>query len=44
MDVDLDQVSAAFYYVRLGQTVRPGPDELLDRPGLEQALGLQVLP
>jgi DNA helicase-2/ATP-dependent DNA helicase PcrA len=44
MGVDLDRVTAAFYYVRLGETVRPAPDELLDRAGLEQALGLHVLP
>ena len=44
MGVDLDRVTAAFYYVRLGETVRLGPDELLDRAGLEQALGLHVLP
>ena len=44
MGVDLDRVSAAFYYVRLGETVRPGPDELLDRAGLEQALGLLPQP
>ena len=42
--VDLERVTAAFYYVRLGETVRPGPDELLDRAGLEQALGLHALP
>ena len=42
--IDLDQVTAAFYYVRLGETVRPGPDELLDRAGLEQVLGLHALP
>ncbi len=42
MDVDIDSVSAAFYYVRLGTTVRP-PD-LPDRGGLELALGLHALP
>jgi DNA helicase-2/ATP-dependent DNA helicase PcrA len=40
--LDLDHVTAAFYYVRLGETVRPGPDELLDRAGLEQVLGLRA--
>ena len=42
--VDLERVTAAFYYVRLGETVRPGPDELLDRARLEQALGLHAFP
>jgi DNA helicase-2/ATP-dependent DNA helicase PcrA len=41
--VDLVHVTAAFYYVRLGETVRPGPDELLDRAGLEQVLGLRAV-
>jgi DNA helicase-2/ATP-dependent DNA helicase PcrA len=43
-DVDLSRVSAAFYYVRLGETVRYGPDELLDRAELERVLGLHALP
>ncbi|MGI9084799.1 MAG: UvrD-helicase domain-containing protein [Aeromicrobium sp.] len=38
--VDLSQVTAAFYYVRLGDTVRFGADDLLDRAGLERVLGL----
>ncbi|MGH3458416.1 UvrD-helicase domain-containing protein [Aeromicrobium sp.] len=37
--IDVARVTAAFYYVRLGETVRYGPDELLDRAGLEQVLG-----
>ena len=40
--VDLERVTAAFYYVRLGETVRPGSDELLDRAALEQVLGLHA--
>ena len=42
--VELGQVTGAFYYARLGQTIRYRSDDLLDRAGLEQALGLQVLP
>ncbi len=41
MDVPIEHVTAAFYYVRLGITVRP--DDLLDRPGLEHVLGLRAL-
>jgi DNA helicase-2/ATP-dependent DNA helicase PcrA len=42
--VDLDHVTGAFYYARLGEVVRYGSDDLLDRAGLEQALGLHALP
>lgn len=37
-DVPLDQVRAAFYYVRTGQVVEPG--DLPDRPALEALLSL----
>jgi DNA helicase-2/ATP-dependent DNA helicase PcrA len=40
---DLAHVTGAFYYARLGETVRYGPDDLLDRAGLEQAMGLHAL-
>jgi DNA helicase-2/ATP-dependent DNA helicase PcrA len=43
MGVPVDRVSGAFYYVRLGETARYGSEELLDRAGLEQALGFGVL-
>ncbi|MEO6606573.1 MAG: UvrD-helicase domain-containing protein [Aeromicrobium sp.] len=36
--VDPADVRGAFYYVRLGQTVRFGADDLLDRPALEALL------
>ncbi|MDR7086284.1 DNA helicase-2/ATP-dependent DNA helicase PcrA [Aeromicrobium panaciterrae] len=36
--VDPADVTGAFYYVRLGQTVRYGADDLLDRPALEALL------
>ncbi len=34
-----EDVSGAFYYVRLGETVRYDVDDLLDRPALEALLG-----
>jgi DNA helicase-2/ATP-dependent DNA helicase PcrA len=43
LGIDLALVTGAFYYVRLGETARYGPDDLLDRAQLEQVLGLHVL-
>ena len=37
--VSPEDVTGAFYYVRLGRTVRYRPDQLLDRPALEALLG-----
>jgi len=36
--VPLDAVAAAFLYVRTGEVVRPGPEQLPDRPALERLL------
>ena len=36
--VDPADVTGSFYYVRLGQTVRYGAEDLLDRPALEALL------